>query len=124
MKNYPLKNNKWGPFFEDVPGWSDTQINAMTFARFIMEHREYFPQWRENVQGIIRWVYGRLGNKNWEKYGVTVINEQTAYEVQGTVIGKKGGTNFCMSGSRATAPDLLKLLSVSLYGQHYGRERW
>lgn len=83
MKNYPLKNNKWGPFFEDVPGWSDTQINAMTFARFIMEHREYFPQWRENVQGIIRWVYGRLGNKNWEKYGVTVINEQTAYEVQG-----------------------------------------
>ncbi len=20
MKKYPLKNNKWGPFFEDVPG--------------------------------------------------------------------------------------------------------
>jgi len=83
MKEYPLKNNRWGPFFEDVPGWSDTQINAMTFARFIMEHREYFPAWKDNVRGIFDWVYGRLGNRTWEKYGVVVINEQTAYEVQG-----------------------------------------
>jgi hypothetical protein len=22
MKKYPIKNNKWGPFFEDVSGWS------------------------------------------------------------------------------------------------------
>ena len=42
MKEYPLKNNRWVRFLEDVTGWSDTQINAMTFARFIMEHREYF----------------------------------------------------------------------------------
>ncbi len=83
MKEYPLKNNRWGPFFEDVPGWSDTQINAMTFARFIMEHREYFPDWKENVKSIIDWVYQRLGNKTWTKYGVIVINEQTAYEMQG-----------------------------------------
>ena len=34
MKKYPLQNNKWGPFFEDVPGWSDTQINASTFCAF------------------------------------------------------------------------------------------
>jgi hypothetical protein len=83
MKNYPLKNNKWGPFFEDVPAWSDTQINAMTFARFIMEHREYFPSWKEDIKRVFDWVYGRLGNRTWEKYGVVVINEQTAYEVQG-----------------------------------------
>ncbi len=53
MKDFPLKNNRWGPFFEDVPGWSDTQMNAMTFARFIMEHREYFPDWKENVKSIL-----------------------------------------------------------------------
>ena len=40
MKNYPLKTNKWGPFFEDVPGWSDTQINAVTFAQFMMNHQD------------------------------------------------------------------------------------
>lgn len=83
MKEYPLVNNRWGPFFEDVPGWSDTQINAMTFARFIMEHREYFPDWKGNVKSIIDWVYKRLGNRTFEKYGVVVINEQTAYEVPG-----------------------------------------
>jgi hypothetical protein len=83
MKDFPLKNNRWGPFFEDVPGWSDTQMNAMTFARFIMEHREYFSDWKENVKSIIDWVYKRLGNKTYEKYGVVVVNEQTAYEVPG-----------------------------------------
>ena len=83
MMEFPLKNNRWGPFFEDVPGWSDTQMNAVTFGRFIMEHREYFPDWKENVKSIIGWVYKRLGNKTYERYGVVVVNEQTAYEVPG-----------------------------------------
>jgi hypothetical protein len=83
MKKYPLKNNKWGPFFEDVPGWSDTQINAITFAQFMMNHQEYFPDWKNEVEGIFKWVYRTLGNKTWEKYGVVVVNEQTAYLVPG-----------------------------------------
>ncbi len=83
MKKYPLKNNKWGPFFEDVPGWSDTQINAITFAQFMMNHQEYFPDWKNEVEGIFKWVYRTLGNKTWEKYGVIVVNEQTAYTVPG-----------------------------------------
>ena len=52
MKEYPLKTNKWGPFFEDIPGWSDTQTNAISFAQFIMEHRELFPDWKNEVKGI------------------------------------------------------------------------
>jgi hypothetical protein len=83
MKNYPLKTNKWGPFFEDVPGWSDTQINAITFAQFMMNHQEYFPNWKNEVKGIFSWVYEKFGNKGWEKYGVIVVNEQTDYQVPG-----------------------------------------
>jgi len=83
MKEYPMKTNKWGPFFEDIPGWSDTQINAMTWARFIMNHREYFPSWKADVQSIIDWVYKTLGNSKWKEYGVTVVNEQTAYQTPG-----------------------------------------
>lgn len=83
MKNYPLKTNKWGPFFEDVPGWSDTQINAVTFAQFMMNHQEYFPNWKTEVKGIFEWVFKTLGNHEWEKYGVVVVNEQTAYRVPG-----------------------------------------
>lgn len=83
MKSYPLKNNKWGPFFEDIPGWSDTQINAITFAQFIMNHQDYFPNWKSDVKNIFDWVYKTVGNKEWIKYGVVVVNEQTAYQVPG-----------------------------------------
>src|SRR5262249_39232615 len=41
-KKYPVAMNKWGPFFEDVGEWSETQINAMTCARYMMEHPQYF----------------------------------------------------------------------------------
>ena len=83
MKNYPLKTNKWGPFFEDIPGWSNTQTNAISFAMFIMNHRDLFPSWKEDVKGIIEWTYTELGNKEYEKYKVTVMNEQTVYRVPG-----------------------------------------
>ncbi len=83
MKDYPLKTNKWGPFFEDIPGWSNTQTNAVTFAMFIMNHRELFPDWESNVKDIFDWTYKELGNHEYEKYKVTVMNEQTVYRVPG-----------------------------------------
>ncbi len=83
MIEYPLKTNKWGPFFEDIPGWSDTQINAVTFARYMMLRPERFPDWPSQVKGIFDWVYAKLGNHQWEEYGVTVVNEQTAYQTPG-----------------------------------------
>ncbi|MCX6302422.1 MAG: hypothetical protein NTW82_09580 [Bacteroidia bacterium] len=83
MKNYPLKTNKWGPFFEDIPGWSDTQTNAISFAMFILDHRDMFPSWKQDVKGIIDWTYRELGNHEYEKYKVTVMNEQTVYRVPG-----------------------------------------
>jgi len=83
MKKYPLQNNHWGPFFEDIVGKSETQINAITFAQFMMNHPQYFPNWQAEVKGIFSWVYEKLGNRKWEKYGVIAVNEQTAYKVPG-----------------------------------------
>jgi len=83
MKQYPMKENKWGPFFEDVDWWSETQINAMTFARFIMEHRQYFPEWKNDVLKIINWSHKNFANDKWKKYGVIVTNEQTVYQTPG-----------------------------------------
>lgn len=77
MKKYPIQNNKWGPFFEDITGWSDTQINAATFAFYMMQHRNLFPNWKNQVRSILDWAYNRLGNDNWKAYGVTLVNEQT-----------------------------------------------
>ncbi len=83
LKKYPIRLNKWGPFFEDVGEWSQTQINAMTCARFMMEHPQYFPEWKTQVKGIIEWVHASFNNDKWKKYGVTVTNEQSVYPVPG-----------------------------------------
>jgi hypothetical protein len=82
-KQFPLKTNKWGPFFEDINGWSDTQINAVTFAEYMMDHPALFPEWKTQVRGILDWAERELGNPDWKKYGVIAINEQTAYRVPG-----------------------------------------
>jgi hypothetical protein len=78
-----MKTGKWGPFFEDIPGWSNTQTNAITFAMFIMLNRDLFPDWQNDVKRIFDWTYRELGNHEYEKYGVTVMNEQTVYQVPG-----------------------------------------
>ena len=80
---YPIQTNKWGPFFEDVGEWSQTQINAMTCSRYMMEHPQYFPDWKAQVKNIINWVHANFNNDKWKKYGVTVTNEQSVYPVPG-----------------------------------------
>ncbi len=119
MKNYPLKTNKWGPFFEDVPGWSDTQINAITFAQFMMNHPEYFPNWKTEVKGIFDWVYKVLGNKEWEKYGVIVVNEQTAYQTPGNSHSSRQASAelqyATLSGDQSMITNAIRTLSWATY---------
>ncbi len=85
LKNFPIKTNKWGPFFEDIPtaDWSDTEINADTMAYYILEHPKWDPAWRQQAKGMLDWSYKNFANKEYEKWGVIVINEQTAYRVPG-----------------------------------------
>ena len=85
LKAYPVQNDDWGPFFEDVSGgFSDTQINAVTMAMYIMEHRaNWGATWDEDARSAMDWAISELGNNNWITYGVQVINEQTVYRVPG-----------------------------------------
>lgn len=119
MRNYPLKNNRWGPFFEDVQGWSDTQINAVTFAEFMMGHPEYFPHWQQEVSSIFDWVYKTLGNTKWEHYGVTVVNEQTVYQTPGeSHVARQGAaeTLYCaLTGDLTRKAQATRLLNWATY---------
>ena len=85
LKAYPLRTNKWGPFFEDIPtsDYSDTEINADTLAMYILEHPEWDPDWKKQAKGILDWSYATFANHEFEKWGVVAINEQTAYKVPG-----------------------------------------
>jgi len=119
MKEYPLKTNKWGPFFEDVPGWSDTQTNAISFAQFILEHRELFPGWKNEVKGIIDWTYSELGNHEYEKFKVTVMNEQTVYRVPGNSHSSRQASVELMystlSGDTSYAENAIRTLNWATY---------
>jgi hypothetical protein len=83
LKKYPLVTNAWGPFFEDVGEYSDTEINADTMAAYILEHPEWDRNGQAHAEAILKWTEDRLGNHSFEKLQVTPINEQTAYLVPG-----------------------------------------
>jgi hypothetical protein len=85
LKAYPLKNNRWGPFFEDVStkDYSDTEINADTLASYILEHPDWDRQWKREARSILDWSYRTFANLQAEKWGVVVINEQTQFPVPG-----------------------------------------
>lgn len=119
MKAYPLKTNKWGPFFEDIPGWSDTQTNAITFAMFILQHPDLFPDWKQDVKGIIDWTYAELGNHEYEKYKVVVMNEQTVYRVPGNSHSSRQASVELMyagqSGDTAYTTNAIRTLNWATY---------
>ncbi len=85
LKTYPLQTMKWGPFFEDIAtdSYSDTEINADTMARYILEHPSWDRKGKKDAAAILDWSYRTFANHEWEKFGVTAINEQTVYKVPG-----------------------------------------
>ncbi|MEK6320064.1 MAG: hypothetical protein AABN33_00130 [Acidobacteriota bacterium] len=85
IKSYPIKTNRWGPFFEDIgtENYSDTETNADTMALYILEHPDWDPAWKQQVEGILKWSFNTFGNRDWIRYGVVPINEQTVFMVPG-----------------------------------------
>ena len=85
LKAYPLKTGKWGPFFEDIntADYSDTEINADTLAAYILNHPGFDPSWKRMARSALDWSYNTLANRNYLKWGVIPLNEQTAYRVPG-----------------------------------------
>ena len=85
IKSYPIKTNKWGPFFEDIRTdvHSNTETNADTMATYILENPEWDPDWKQQVEGILSWSFNTFANHGWVRYGVVPINEQTAFMVPG-----------------------------------------
>lgn len=80
LKTYCIPNTKFGPFFEDISGYSDTEINAGTLAMYIMTHRaEWGVSWDDDARACIDWSITNLGDDTWSAYGVRVMQEQTVY---------------------------------------------
>jgi hypothetical protein len=77
---YPMQNNIWSNYFEDVPIQPDTnnfnQYSAMMTARYLLEHPELDADWERHVRGLIRWVEVNFAVS---RYGANTIREQRAF---------------------------------------------
>jgi hypothetical protein len=63
LMNYPMRNNVWTQYFEDILIYPDyrtnlNQYSPMETARYLMQHPELDPQWRKHAKGLIDWVTG------------------------------------------------------------------
>ena len=81
LKTYPLRTNIWGPFFEDVStiDFSNTEINADTFANYLLERPEWDSNSTQQARQILNWTLQELANHDFAKWHVTPINEQTVF---------------------------------------------
>jgi len=123
-----MKTNKWGPFFEDIPGWSDTEINAGSLAWYILDHPDLFPNWKADVRGIQDWVIRTLGIDYWKQYGLTVIGEQTAYRMQGNSHTSRHASVEIMyaekSGDNANKAEAVRQLNWTTYMVDFDGKNW
>jgi hypothetical protein len=85
LQTYPLKNNIWSGYFEDVdPNIQNlNQVIPLELARYILLHPEKDPQWKDHSRQLIEWV---KATPKWPKYlvhGALITTEQG------------DGTGFC-----------------------------
>jgi hypothetical protein len=78
FQTYPLANNVWVGYFEDVvPSMENmNQVIPLEFARYVLLHPEKDTEWREHARKLIEWV---KTTPRWPKYivhGATVTTEQ------------------------------------------------
>ena len=90
LMGYPVQNNVWTQYFEDIYIYPDYRTNINQYcpletARYLLEHPEYDSRWREHAGTIIEWVrqhfaknsrtMGGLPEKG-VQWGAEVISEQ------------------------------------------------
>jgi hypothetical protein len=98
LMTYPMKNNLWNAYFEDVPidknldNWN--QYIAAETARYLMENPDKDAEWKGHVSGLIAWI-----EKN---FAVDVkATEQYRLVQQETIqYGKQWGANVISEQSR------------------------
>jgi hypothetical protein len=60
MMSFPMKNNLWGAYFEDVSFDHDlenwNQYCALETARYLLLHPESDAEWKSHARGLIDWV--------------------------------------------------------------------
>lgn len=90
---FPLRNNEWGNYFEDITAMPDTHnwanVNPFELARYLLERPDLDPDWKVHAAALIAFGEKTFGadttNKNPKRsekgmqWGARVISEQSTY---------------------------------------------
>jgi hypothetical protein len=78
LMDYPMKNNVWVGYFEDVTASMDSMNNVIPLetARYLLMHPEKDPEWKEHARGLIEWVKTTPKWPKYEVHGALVTTEQ------------------------------------------------
>ena len=87
MLAFPMKNDVWGGYFEDIPIYEDpadnpNQYAPMQTARWMIEHPDVDPAWREHVEHLFSFVeetFAQDADESPGKFlGADLLSEQKA----------------------------------------------
>ena len=101
LMKYPMKNHIWSAYFEDIPIDADllnwNQYSPLETARYLLQHPESDPEWREHSKGLISWVERTFAvdvpateHYRWlqqepvqygQRWGASAISEQTQQDM-------------------------------------------
>lgn len=85
MMKYPMQNNAWSGYFEDIPIQRKptdnlNQYSALQTAYYLLEHPEYDSKWRTHVEHLLKWVRVNfakdVGDEPGQQFGADVLSEQ------------------------------------------------
>jgi hypothetical protein len=88
MMQYPMQNDVWVNYFEDVPVVSDlsntNNYDAGQTARYLLEHPESDPNWQSHAEDLRFWIRSEFGGTDSGEpglqYGAQTISEQQRYK--------------------------------------------
>jgi hypothetical protein len=78
LMKYPMQNNVWVGYFEDVPGSMEDMNNVipLELARYLLLHPEKDVYWKTHARDLIEWVKTTPRWPKYEVHGALVTTEQ------------------------------------------------
>jgi hypothetical protein len=128
LMRVPMKNDAWSGYFEDIeiqtdPAANPNQYAPMRTARWLLQHPEADPTWREDVPRLLAWVAQTFGtdtaSERGTQWGATVLSEQAADMAKmGSHTARFGATTalwYEATGDRAARERAARSLAWATY---------
>jgi hypothetical protein len=128
LMRVPMQNDAWSGYFEDIEIQTDAASNpnqyaALRTARWLLQHPDADPRWREHAAHLLAWAAQTFGGdtdrERGTQFGATVMSEQRADMAKmGSHTARYGATVAlygAVTGDLAAMPRAARSLAWATY---------